>query len=77
MAIKIIQQILKICNEYKAVGLKYVHIPNKFIAEGLIPLYSIEKLLNSSFKFCSNYLLNRNQTNFFAPFYRAINLYLL
>lgn len=75
MAIKIIQQILKICNEYKAVELKDVDIPNKFIAENLIPFYWTEKPLDYAFNFYFSFLFNRNQTKFFPLFYREFNLY--
>ena len=79
-----------LCNDYKAGGLKNVDIPRKIIALQcswirrlyddsfhewkLIPLYLIEKLFGSSFKFHSNLLFKGNKTKFFPSFYREIIL---
>ena len=80
-----------LCNNYKAVGLKNVDIPNKIIALQcswirriydksfhewkLIPLYVIEKSFGRSFKFHSNLVFKSNKTKFSPSFYREIFFY--
>ena len=80
-----------LCNVFKAVGLKNVDIPKKFIAlqwfwirrlynnsfheRKLIPLYLIEKFFGMLIKFHSNLLCKSNKTKFFPSFYREISLY--
>ena len=81
---------IRLCNDYRAGGLKNVDIPNKITAVQcswirrlfnnsfhewkFISLYLIEKSFGTSFKFHSNLLFKSNKTKFFPSFYIEIIL---